>query len=86
MYSTEFKNKKTKEQELWIKRETKIQQTLYKKIVKQMDDLSEKRDKWYSEFLQRIQVYGFNTDGDDKQKIPASMIPVKPKRKDKVVW
>ncbi|MDI9347687.1 MAG: hypothetical protein QM538_04205 [Methylacidiphilales bacterium] len=86
MYGTKIPHKVSKDGAKWLKREIAVQVALYKRIVKSMDALSVVRDKWYSEFLERIQVRGFNADGDVRVKIKPTDIPVKPKRKDKVVW
>ena len=88
MFDSEINIKKTKEQLSWIKKEINIQNKLYLKISKHMDSINPKREKWYREFLERIQTRGFNVDGDTKVKISPSQIPVKPKRANanKVVW
>jgi hypothetical protein len=51
-----------------------------------MEEMTPTRDKWYAEFLERIQTRGFNTDGDARTKIKLADIPVKPDRPHKVVY
>lgn len=73
----------------WIKKETKIQRDLHKKIAKEMNvDLAPQRAKWYEEFFERIQRpgRGFNVHFETRRVIPDEEIPKKPRRKDKVVW
>ena len=86
MYDSDIPVKTSKAASGWVAKEVSIQKKLYQKIVKNMDDLAPTRAKWYQDFLTRIQVYGFNADGDQKIKIKPQDIPVVPKRKDKVVW
>lgn len=83
---TRIERKLPKEVRAWLKQEAREQKERYKKIVAEMKALDETRDQWYEEFLERIQKYGFNTDGDDRLKIPDSDLPVKPKRRHKVVY
>ena len=44
-------------------------------------------EKMVPEFFDRLRTNGFNVDGDEKLRISASELPVKPAgRKDQVVW
>jgi hypothetical protein len=79
-------HKRSREVEAWLKREAAEQKTRYRKIVREQDALEPKRDKWVADFLQRIQVRGFNVHFDQLRKIRPEEIPTKPKRKFKVVF
>ena len=70
----------------WLKAEVAEQEERYQKIVQEMKDLDPTRDRWYEEFLQRCQEYGFNADGDQRVKIAEEDIPVKPDREHVVVY
>jgi hypothetical protein len=70
----------------WLNQEIAEQQQRYDAIVKTMEELGPTRDKWYEEFLERIQKRGFNVDGDMRVKIKPEDIPVKPDRPHKVVY
>jgi len=70
----------------WLEEEIAEQEARYRKIVQEMDDMAELREQWYRDFLDRIQRYGFNVDGDLKVKIPADDIPVRPEGHHKVVY
>ena len=48
--------------------------------------IAPERDTWIAAFLERIQTRGFFTHADMKRKIKPEEIPVKPKRKFKVVF
>ena len=63
----------------WIEEERVEQEERFATIVKQMDELEPKREKWYQEFFDRITTLGFNQDGDLKVKIAPEDLPVKPK-------
>ena len=70
----------------WLEEEIKEQDERYAKIVQEMKDLDPTRDQWYEEFLERIQKYGFNEDGDRRVKIPEEQLPAKPDRDHTVVY
>ena len=75
------------EAKAWLKQEIEEQEERFAVIEKQMDDLAPTREKWYQEFFDRLRRNGFNVDGDEKVRISASDLPVKPEgRKDQVVW
>ena len=52
----------------------------YQAIVKAMEDMAPTRERWYAEFLDRIQTRGFNVDGDMRVKIQHEDIPLHPVR------
>ncbi|MEM7280911.1 MAG: hypothetical protein AAF438_04720 [Pseudomonadota bacterium] len=83
---TKIEYERSKEAEAWIEEEIKEQIERYKKVVADMDALNDMREKWYAEFLERIQTYGFNMDGDQRIKIAPEDIPVKPDGPHKVVY
>ena len=62
----------------WIEEERVEQEERFRTIVKQMEELEPKREKWYQEFFDRITTIGFNQDGDLKVKIAPENLPVKP--------
>jgi hypothetical protein len=81
-----IENKRSREAEAWLKKEIAEQKRRYRKIVAEQEALSPKRDKWIAEFLQRIQTRGVHTHYDQMRKVRPEEIPVKPKRKFKVVF
>lgn len=81
-----IKNRRSREAEAWLKKEIAEQKRRYRKIVAEQEALSPKRDKWIAEFLQRIQTRGVHTHYDQMRKVRPEEIPVKPKRKFKVVF
>lgn len=83
---TKIDYEKSAEVQAWIKQETAEQQARYGKIVDEMEALSEQREVWYQEFLQRIQDIGFNADGDQRVKIAPEDIPLRPDGHHKVVY
>ena len=83
---TKIDHKKSAQVQAWIKEETAEQQARYQSIVKEMEAISEQREVWYQEFLQRIQTMGFNVDGDDRVKISPDDIPIRPDGHHKVVY
>ena len=70
----------------WIGNELKQQQKRFKKILKNMEDLSPKRDKWIAEFFDRITTRGTNIDGDIRRVVAPEELPKKPKRKFRVTY
>ncbi|MEY3138128.1 MAG: hypothetical protein RL580_1860 [Pseudomonadota bacterium] len=81
-----IENKRSREAEAWLKKEIAEQKRRYRKIVAEQEALSPKRDKWIADFLQRIQTRGVHTHYDQMRKVRPEEIPVKPKRKFKVVF
>ena len=70
----------------WLEEEIKEQDERYQKIVEEMRALDTTRDRWYEEFFERLKKYGFNTDGDQRQKLSDDDLPVKPDRDHTVVY
>ena len=70
----------------WLEEEIVEQDERYQKIVAEMKALDPTRDQWYEEFLQRLQKYGFNQDGDNRVKIAEGDLPVKPDGEHVVVY
>jgi len=70
----------------WLEEEIKEQDERYEKIVAEMKALDPTRDQWYEEFFERLKTYGFNLDGDQKQKLAEEDLPVKPDRDHVVVY
>lgn len=79
-------HQRSREVEAWLKREIREQKARYRKIVAEQDALSPKRDKWIAQFLERIQTRGVHTHFNLMRKVRPEEIPVKPKRKFKVVF
>ena len=74
------------ERDAGIDEEIAEQQLRYQAIVKAMEELAPTRERWYAEFLDRIQMRGFNVDGDMRVKIQHEDIPLRPDRPHKVVY
>lgn len=70
----------------WLEEEIKEQDERYQKIVEEMKALDPTRDRWYEEFFERLQKYGFNADGDQRVKISDDQLPVKPDSDHVVVY
>ena len=70
----------------WLEEEIAEQQARHEQIVADMEAMNEQREQWYAEFLERIQTYGFNEDGDRRVKIKPEDIPVRPDGKHRVVY
>ena len=81
-----IENKRSREAEAWLKKEIAEQKRRYRKIVDEQEALSPKRDKWIADFLQRIQTRGTHVHWDQMRKVRPEEIPVKPKRKFRVVF
>lgn len=79
-------HKRSRETEAWLRKEEVEQRRRYRKIVAEQDALTPKRDKWIAQFLQRIQTRGFHVHYDQMRKVRPEEIPVKPKRKFRVVF
>jgi len=79
-------HKRSREVARWLKQEVSEQKTRVRKIVAEQDALEPKRDKWVAGFLERLQTRGFHVHFNMLRKIPAEEIPVKPKRKFKVIF
>ena len=83
---TYIEYERSEEAQKWLEEEIAEQQARYEKIVADMEALNEQREQWYAEFLERIQTYGFNEDGDRRVKIKPEDIPVRPDGPHKVVY
>jgi hypothetical protein len=70
----------------WLDNNLAQQQLRHAAIVDDMEQLTEQRDQWIEEFLQRIQTRGFNYNCDALRKILKDELPVKPERPFKVVY
>ena len=70
----------------WINNELKQQQKRFKKILKNMEDLSPKREKWIAEFFDRITTRGTNIDGDIRRVVAPEELPKPPRRKFRVTY
>ena len=81
-----IEHKRSREVEAWLRKEVAEQKLRYRKIVKEQDALSPKRDGWIADFLQRIQTRGVHTHFDQMRKVRPEEIPTQPKRKFKVVF
>ena len=79
-------HKRSREVEAWLKREIAEQTVRYRSIVAEQDALEPKRDKWVAEFLQRIQTRGTHVHFNMMRKVRPEEIPVRPKRKFRVVF
>ena len=69
-----------------IKKELTQQQKRFKKILKNMEDLTPKRNKWYAEFLETVSTRGTNIDGDTRAVVAKQDLPKPPRRKHKVTY
>lgn len=70
----------------WLEEEVTEQDERFAKIVAEMKALDPQRDQWYEEFFDRLKKYGFNTDGDQRVKIPDEELPTKPAGEHVVVY
>jgi uncharacterized protein YPO0396 len=71
----------------WLKEEIAEQKARYKEIVKRINgDLAPKRERWYAEFLERIQTRGFSVHYNQLRQITPDELPKKPRRKHKAVY
>lgn len=83
---TFIEHERSAEETAWLEEEIAEQQARYEKIAADMEAMNEQRERWYSEFLERIQTYGFNEDGDRRVKIKPEDMPVRPDAPHKVVY
>ena len=71
----------------WLRQEVAEQKLRYREIVKRINgDLAPKRERWYQEFLERIQTRGFSVHYNQLRRITADELPKKPRRKHKAVY
>lgn len=71
---------RTLEVERWIRREVQEQERLYRKIVRDMNALNDRRMKWVKEFYQRLQTRGFSVHAGLRRKVRPEEIPPIPKK------
>ena len=76
----------TAEQRRWLEENLARQADRKEQIHADMEALSDQRDIWIDEFLQRLQTRGFNYNCDALRKIPGDEMPEKPDRPFKVVF
>jgi hypothetical protein len=81
-----IEHKRSREAEAWLRKELAEQKVRYRKIVAEQDALEPKRDKWIADFLERIQTRGTHIHFDQMRKVRPEEVPVKPKRKFRVVF
>ena len=81
-----IEHKRSREVEAWLRKEDAEQKLRYRKIVKEQDALTPRRDNWIAGFLHRIQTRGVHIHFDQMRKVRPEEIPTKPKRKFKVVF
>ncbi len=81
-----IEHERSAEADQWIRDEGAQQEERYRKIVKEMDDLSDERDEWVEKFFERIRTRGFNVHYNNRRAIPAEELPTRPDRKFKVVF
>lgn len=71
----------------WLKREISEQKKRYQEISHRINvELAPTRERWYAEFLERIQTRGYSVSFDQMRVIPAHEVPKKPRRKSPVVY
>lgn len=68
------------EVERWIQAEVRAQERIYRRIVRDMNALNERRLKWVKEFYQRLQTRGFSVHAGIRRKVKPEEIPPIPKR------
>lgn len=76
--NTKIERELPEEVKQWLAEEIQEQDERYQKIVDEMRALDPTRDQWYEEFFERLKKYGFNADGDQRQKLADAELPVKP--------
>ena len=79
-------HRRSREVVAWLRKEDAEQKKRYRKIVQEQDALEPKRNKWVADFLERIQTRGTHIHYDQMRKVRPEEIPVKPKRKFRVVF
>jgi len=79
-------HERSRETQAWLRREIAEQKRRYGKVVREQEALSPQRDRWIAAFLERIQTRGFHVHFNQLRKIRPEEIPVKPKRKFRVVF
>ncbi len=87
-YVQDSKPPRAEDAQAWLDEEVEVQQRRYEAIVREQEELTPERERWYAEFLQIVQTRGFNVTGDQRRVIPPEEVPEKPDRDDamRVVW
>ena len=81
-----IKHTQSKAVKSWINNELKQQQKRFKKILKNMEEMSPKSDKRIAAFFDRITTRGTNLDGDIRRVVAPEELPKKPRRKFRVTY
>ena len=68
------------EVEKWIRREVAAQERIYRRIVREMNALNDRRIRWVKEFYRRLQTRGFSVHAGIRRKVRPEEIPPVPKR------
>ena len=78
---------RSKEADGWVKENVAEQKKRHAAIMKEInEDLAQKREGWYRDFLNIVQTKGFNANGDQRVVVKAADVPKKPKRPDRAVY
>jgi hypothetical protein len=72
--------RRPEEVERWIQAEVRAQEKIYRRIVRDMNALNDRRMKWVKEFYQRLQTRGFSVHAGIRRKVKPEEIPPIPKR------
>lgn len=72
--------RRPEEVERWIQAEVRAQERIYRRIVREMNALNDRRLKWVKEFYQRLQTRGFSVHAGLRRKVKPEEIPPIPKR------
>ncbi len=82
-----IENRRTPAVKAWLKREIRDQNARYRRISQAINvDLAPTRERWYAEFLERIQTRGYSVTYDQLRRIEPAEVPAKPRRKTRVVY
>lgn len=82
-----IEHRRTPAARAWLKREVSEQNERYRRISRYInEELAPRRERWYAEFLERIQTRGYSVHFDQLRKIAPDELPKKPKRKTRVVY
>lgn len=79
-------HQRSREADKWLREEAAEQKQRHRAIVAEQDALAPARDRWVAKFLKRIQTRGYHVHSNQLQKIDAAQIPVRPKRKFRVIF
>jgi hypothetical protein len=82
-----IKHARSREAAAWLKKEIAEQKARYRKIEHEMNvAIAKTRERWYEEFLERIQTRGYHVHFNMQRRIKPQEIPKRPKGKSKVVY